>query len=250
MVNLEHQARYEWAARVAVAGTVLDAGCGIGSGTALLAMDAKEAVGVDSSPAAIEDAQREYGERATFRVGDIRCLPFEDGEFDVVACFEAIAHIAETDAALDELRRVLRPGGTLLISSPNRGAYPPGNPLHLREVTSDELRTSLSSRFANVGMYGQRTCFASLLGVSDVPARDTLPTRIRAGVTKLVRSPPGSEPYSVAAATDGALPPEPTEVVLGEHLDYEEQQRKLDVWQRRAVEAEAEVLSLKNRLQR
>jgi O-antigen biosynthesis protein len=245
--ELERHARYRWAARIAGAGKVLDAGCGIGRGTACLATYAHEAIGVDISPAAIEEAKTAFGDQARFHEADVRHLPFGDGEFDVVVCFEVIAHVLDTELVLDELHRVLRPGGMLLISSPNRDVYPAGNPLHLREMTRDELEEHLASRFANVALYGQHTYFASLLGVAATLAHEV---QVDADVAKLVGSPPGSELYSIAAATDAALPPEPAIVVLGEHPDYEQQRHELAAWRQRAIEAEAEALALRNRLQR
>lgn len=246
---LEHHARYGWAALLASGGRVLDAGCGSGAGTARLGEHAQAAVGVDVSPAAIEDARRSRGEQAEFREGDMRSLPFETAEFDVVVCFEALAHVAETDLVLDELRRVLRPGGLLLVSSPNRGAYPAGNPLHLAELSAEELERALAARFANCATYRQHSYFASLLGTAATLEHDDPRIQIETDVTKLAGTPAGEELYSVAAASDSALPPAPARLVLGAQLDYEEQARRLAAWQRRAIGAEAEALVLRRQLQ-
>jgi SAM-dependent methyltransferase len=218
---------------------VLDAGCGAGWGTAMLAASAVEAVGVDIAPPAIGEARRAHGETAEFREGDMRELPFEDGEFDCVVCFEALAQVAETETALDELRRVLRPGGALLVSSPNRAAYPPGNPLHLRELDSAELETLLLERFENVAIHRQQSYHASLLGSTEMLAHDEPGTPIEAKVVKAVGGAPGSELHAVAAASDGELPDPPAWLALGELVDYAEQQAQLEEWRERAVKAEA-----------
>jgi SAM-dependent methyltransferase len=247
-VGLERQARYRWAAEVAGGGRVLDAACGAGWGTAVLAAKAAAAVGVDFSPAAVGDARREHGGLADFHEGDLRELPFGRGEFDSVVCFEAIAHVAEPERVLDELHRVLRAGGTLLISAPNRGAYPPGNPLHLSEIASAELERMLGERFANVAVHRQQTHFASLLCSTKTQAAADVDMPIDVQVRKVAGGPAGSELHAVAAASDDELPPAPAWLVLGEAADYEEQQRQLAEWRERAVRAEAEALALRKEL--
>ncbi len=244
----EREVRYRWTAGATAGKRVLDAACGAGHGTALLAPGAAAAVGVDFSPAAIGAARERYGDLAEFVEGDLRSLPFEDGGFDTVVCFEAIAHVAEPAAVLDELRRVLRPGGALLISSPNREAYPPGNPLHLSELNSGELADLLSQRFANVAVHRQQTYFASLLCDDATLAAHDGDAEVRARVTKLNGGPAGSELHAVAAASDGELPPPPAWLALGEDADYAAQRRALEEWQERAVEAEAKALALEREL--
>jgi O-antigen biosynthesis protein len=240
-------ARYRWAAEV-VSGRVLDAACGTGHGTALLARVADVAVGVDFAPPALERARREHGAVAEFREGDLRDLPFDDAVFDHALCFEAIAHVREPETVVDELRRVLRPGGLLLISAPNRGVYPPGNPLHLSEISSLELQALLDARFANVAIYRQQTYFASLLGAASLLGQADLDAELDVGVAKLTGGPLGSELHAVAAATDGELPSAPASLSIGEEVDYADQRRMLEEWQRRAIEAESEVLALRRTL--
>jgi SAM-dependent methyltransferase len=85
-------------------------------------------------------------------VADAAILPWDDGHFDVVYAGEVVEHVAEPLPALDEWNRVLRPGGILIISTPNRdrllsrstGRIEPVNPEHLREFSAAELRTMLS----------------------------------------------------------------------------------------------------------
>jgi SAM-dependent methyltransferase len=85
---------------------VLDAGCGTAELAALIA--APEVVCVDASQAAVE-AARSRGLRA--EVAELERLPFVDGAFDVVTCNWVLYHLADVDAALAEIARVLRPGG-------------------------------------------------------------------------------------------------------------------------------------------
>lgn len=209
----------------------------------MLAESAVEAVGVDLSPIAISEARSEHGDGARFLEGDLREMPFEDGEFDHVVCFEALAQVAETEQVLDELRRVLRPGGVLMISSPNRDAYPPGNPLHLSEIDSAELEVLLAKRFAKVAVHRQQSYHASLLGTTEILAHDAAAEPLRAKILKTVGGPPGTELHAVTAATDGELPAPPAWLALGELVDYDEQQSQLEEWRERAIEAEAKVLT-------
>jgi SAM-dependent methyltransferase len=95
---------------------VLDAGCGDGTLSSLVA--ATEVVCVDQSPAAVEAAR---GRGLDARVADIRELPFRDGEFDLVLCAETLEHVRDVQLLLSETRRVLRPGGTLALSTPAYG---------------------------------------------------------------------------------------------------------------------------------
>lgn len=246
--NPERHVRYRWAASLVAGGRVLDAACGAGWGTAVLARRAKAVVGVDFSPPAIAEARRAHAGVGEFREGDLRELPFTDDEFDHVVCFEAIAHVPEPEPVIDELRRVLRPGGLLLISSPNSGVYPPGNPLHLSEMNSADLERVLKARFASVVMHRQQTYFASLLGSNALLAHDDPDTEIALEVTKLLGGAPGSELHAVAVATDGDLPAEPASLALGEDVDYTAQRRLLEEWQERAIDAESEVLALRREL--
>lgn len=230
----EHYARYRWAAGLVSGGDVLDAGCGTGSGTALLADEADRAVGVDVSQPVVAEATRHHGDRAEFVCGDVRRLPFESAQFDVVACFETLGQVTDTEAVLTELRRVLRPGGLLLVSAPNSGVYPDDNPFDVEELTPTELQMALQRRFANVAVNPQRTVMASLLG--DAREGDELEAR----VVLCTSQAPGSELYSVAVATDGALPAAPPWLALGSGLDWVHERRILEMWQDRAVHAETE----------
>lgn len=227
--------RYEWAATVAAGRTVLDVGCGRGWGVERMAARAKAAVGVDISPPVVEEARQLRD--AEFRCEDMRRLSFADGEFDVVVCFEAIERVAEIEAALEELGRVLAPGGVLLLSAVNRDVYPAGNPLHRRELGAGELRDLLAQRFASVDVYPQRIRTASLLAPGE-------PAREGAGALELATeaagpgAPVAEAAWSVAAAGDGELPPPPAHVALGPEVDEAAQRSLLDRWRQRALRAE------------
>ncbi|MBM0237196.1 class I SAM-dependent methyltransferase [Micromonospora sp. ATA32] len=96
-------------------GRALDAACGTGRHTGYLAARGHRVTGVDSSPDMLARARdRVHG--VEFLDGDVRRLPVGDGEFDLVVCGLALAHVAELPAAMAEFARVLRPGGHLVVS--------------------------------------------------------------------------------------------------------------------------------------
>lgn len=164
LIKCEHVARYLWAGKLVPGRNVLDAGCGVGYGSSILARaGAERVVGIDLDPEAVA-ATNALGERQVEAVrGDVRQLPFEDAEFDVVVCFETIEHIEEGDAALREFRRVLAPDGLLVVSSPNRGVYPPGNEHHVHEYKPAELVAAVEALFPAARRYGQRAWLATTL---------------------------------------------------------------------------------------
>ncbi|MBZ5583679.1 MAG: methyltransferase domain-containing protein [Acidobacteriia bacterium] len=156
----EHLARYAFAARLARGKRVLDAGCGAGYGTAELAEAAVWAVGADVSAEAVDFARANY-RQANLRFERASCaaLPHRGGAFDLVTAFEVIEHLEDWRGFLLEARRVLAPGGQLIVSTPNKLYYtesrgPQGaNPFHVHEFDFDEFRAALGSIFAHVCMF-------------------------------------------------------------------------------------------------
>ena len=216
LIETEHLARYWWASQLAPGRRVLDAGCGVGYGTAMLARaGATEAVGVDVAPEAVRAAAANAPQDASFREADLRALPFADASFDLVVCFEVIEHVAEQDAVIAELARVLSPDGVLAISSPNRDVYLPGNPHHVHEYVPDELRAALERCFAAVRLYRQHDWTTSAV-LADAQAADgSLAELDGLRAAKTLAREPGSEPYTIALAGPGALPDPPGRAILG-----------------------------------
>jgi len=153
----EHVARYAFAARFAEGKRVLDAGCGTGYGSAELARVAKIVIGLDLSREAVEWAGRNYSEPA-FLNGSCTMLPFCEGAFDLVVAFEVIEHLHQQTSFLAECRRVLSPGGLLIVSTPNSLYYAEAraeagpNPFHEHEFEADEFKAALRVQFANVSL--------------------------------------------------------------------------------------------------
>lgn len=154
-----HLKRYEFAAPWCTGKDVLDAGCGVGYGTAQLAGVARRVVGVDLSEEAIGYARGRYARpNVEFAVGDVQALDFAEGSFDAVCAFETIEHLPEPARFVREARRVLRTGGVLLASTPRAAvtAVSPANPFHEREFTPADFARLLRAEFPSVELYGQR----------------------------------------------------------------------------------------------
>jgi SAM-dependent methyltransferase len=156
----EHRSRYRFAAGLARPGQrILDAASGAGFGLWLLERTGACAVGVDYAANALSDVRRRQPLARVVRADATR-LPFHSEAFDLVVSFETIEHVADACALVHGIRRVLKPGGYLVLSTPNRDFGPPGlharNPFHVREFTPDDLRFLLSEAFREVRLYGQR----------------------------------------------------------------------------------------------
>ncbi len=165
----EHMHRYAMARPLCDGLRVLDAACGEGYGSALLAAGAARVDGVDLSDEAVGHARSRYGERANlaFHEADVTQLPFDDASFDRVVSFETLEHLEAQDAMLAEFRRVLRPDGVLLISSPDKAVYTDqhgnDNEFHLRELYRDELESLLGRHFPALRLLGQKLVFHSAI---------------------------------------------------------------------------------------
>ncbi len=162
-IAYEHWHRYAFADRLVKGKRVLDAACGEGYGSALLARSAASVVGVDIDAATIAHARAQYRDaRLRFVEGSCTSLPLPDGAVDVVVSFETIEHLPEADqpAMLAEFARVLAPGGVLVISSPNRALYSDArdyvNEFHVHELYRDGLEKLLKGRFGAQRWFHQR----------------------------------------------------------------------------------------------
>lgn len=115
-------AYYERPAMIALAGDVrgrriLDAGCGSGPLSAALRERGAEMSGFDGSPAMIELARRRLGDAVPLEVADLaEPLPYDDDSFDDVVASLVLHYLEDWSGPLAELRRVLKPGGRLIVS--------------------------------------------------------------------------------------------------------------------------------------
>lgn len=115
--------RYYWAAQYAQNRDVLEVACGAGPGLRYLAQRARSVTGGDLSPEILSRAKRHAGNDVELRVFDAQDLPYADASFDTVIIFEALYYVPSAERFVAEAKRVLRPGGLLLISNANRDLY-------------------------------------------------------------------------------------------------------------------------------
>jgi SAM-dependent methyltransferase len=193
-----HLKRYEFALPWCRGRDVLDGACGVGYGTAHLAREAGRVVGVDRDEGAIAYARAHYAAaNVEFRVADLLDLDLPDASFDVVCSFETIEHLPDPDAFLLEVTRVLRPGGTFLVSTPrsDETTRRPDNPFHELELSAADFASLLEAHFAGVELYGQRrlqTARHRLLQRLDVLGLRRRLTFLRPA-SRLVGTPPMAE---------------------------------------------------------
>ena len=155
-----HRKRYEFALPLCDGKHVLDAGCGVGYGTALLAEAARRVVGVDVTREAIAYARARYAApNVEFDDGDVQGLERADAEFDVVVSFETIEHVPDPERFVAEMRRVLRPAA---CSSSRRRAPRteprPENPFHEVELAPRRLRAPAPARSTTSSSTASAAC--------------------------------------------------------------------------------------------
>lgn len=159
--HLIHMKAYDVAAEMSNGKVVLDYGCNNGYGTALMSDVSKKVIGVDVSRHAIESAHERYGKIANteFYLLQDRVLPLDDNTVDMVVSFQVVEHIENTTPYFDEIRRVLRPDGVAVFTTPNAAirldpGMRPWNKFHFREYVATELQEELIEYFSEVSIYG------------------------------------------------------------------------------------------------
>ena len=144
-----HEAAYRWVVRtVDVRRTVvLEAGAGEGYGGALLAgSGAARVAALDLDAAALRHAGATYPALAPVRA-NLVALPVRDGSVDVLVGAQTVEHLWDQPRFAAECARVLRPGGRLVLTTPNRATFPPGNVFHSRELDAAELVDLIAPAF-------------------------------------------------------------------------------------------------------
>lgn len=168
VIELEHVHRYLMAKELAKGRDVLDIASGEGYGSAMLAKVARTVVGVDNSEQAIAHAEHTYIQHnLEYKLGSCEAIPLPDACVDLVVSFETIEHHDQHEAMMLEIKRVLRPEGVLIISSPDKYEYSVvtkyRNPYHVKELYRQEFEELVSSHFRNVTYLGQRVVCGSAI---------------------------------------------------------------------------------------
>ncbi len=187
---LEHIGRYLFAGPYAAGQMVLDAACGTGYGAYYLAsQSAIRVTGVDLSRRAAAYAGLTYRMRSLhYCAGDVTRMPFGPRQFTLITSFETVEHLRNPEAFVDECRRLLKPGATLIISTPNRVVHSSQDftvPYHEKEFLLEEFKQMVERHFDIRGIYGQmplrpeRLASGKRASASLVHAASHVPRRIR-----------------------------------------------------------------------
>ncbi|HDR8857321.1 glycosyltransferase [Burkholderia territorii] len=208
-IELEHLHRYLCALDLCGGKDVLDIASGEGYGSSLLAGAARSVIGVDIAEDAVVHAQQRYrADNLEYRVGSAASIPVGDSSVDVVVSFETIEHHDQHDEMMAEIKRVLRPGGFLIMSSPDKRVYSEisgfSNPYHIKELTRDEFVDLLGRYFRRSAIYGQRVAYGSVLLAENLDTR----TRGYAKHDGRIECAQGlvDPMYLIAVASDADLP--------------------------------------------
>jgi SAM-dependent methyltransferase len=209
----EHWHRYAFARSLVRGKRVLDAACGEGYGSNLLADSAAEVIGVDISEQAIAHARTRYASRGnlSFAVGDAAALDFPAQRFDIVVSFETLEHLAAQQELVAGFARVLADDGVLLISSPDKQTYSDvagfRNEFHVRELYREELLDLLRPHFPEVRLYGQKLLFQSALWSLDGSGEGSDISTAEGGGSKISADFDYAPMYYIAACSRRPLPP-------------------------------------------
>lgn len=132
-----------------IRGRVLEIGTGSGYGVEVIAPHAEEFVTLDKFRCEVELPPHVKQLTAT-----VPPLPFANEEFDCVISFQVIEHIKKDDVLIREIARVLKPGGVMILSTPNRLMSLTRNPWHIREYSAEEFYRLMAPHFAQVEQLG------------------------------------------------------------------------------------------------
>lgn len=207
LITLEHMHRYAIACQMATGKSVLDLACGEGYGSHLLTNVAESVTGADIDKDTIAAARQKYKrENLTFVNCPATDLPFADNSFDLVVSFETLEHLEEHRRMLAELKRVLRPAGIVLISTPDKMNYSDKtgyqNPYHIKELYLSEFQQLLNEYFKNATLYSQ---YSGLYSVCCNEHSNGTPVVYTGSFEKLGEPNTNSAPYIIGLASDSDL---------------------------------------------
>ncbi len=135
-------------------GSLLEIGCGVGRGIEILKDHFDSYTAVDKNKVLLQELARQYEGIRFVQAVAPDFSAFSDNTFDYVVSFQVIEHIRDDHTFLDEIHRMLKPGGKAIITTPNKTMSLTRNPWHIREYTTQELKHLCEERFSHVTTLG------------------------------------------------------------------------------------------------
>lgn len=149
--------------------TVVDIASGEGYGSNLMAAKAKQVYGIDISEEAVLFASEKYSNTTnlSFKIGAVENIPLADETADVIVSFETLEHTDKHHEMMKEIKRILKPGGIVIISSPDKANYTDRfnriNEYHVKELYLEEFKDLLNQYFTTSYFYYQTFVTGSLI---------------------------------------------------------------------------------------
>ncbi|MPT33962.1 MAG: class I SAM-dependent methyltransferase [Flavobacterium sp.] len=226
---IDHLHRYAIAQQYVTGKTVLDIASGEGYGTNLLSENAAFVYGVDIDETTVAAATRKYHKNnIRFQQGSTSSIPLENQSVDVVVSFETIEHHDQHDEMMREIKRVLKPGGMVIISTPDKLYYSDQrnfkNEFHIKELYQQEFETLLSGYFAKQQLLAQRYCNGNSV-LTDIASPEQ--PVIITGDYKAVQQTDIPALYLVAIASDESFERQGLSVFDGSSIMEIEYQQKM-----------------------
>jgi 2-polyprenyl-3-methyl-5-hydroxy-6-metoxy-1,4-benzoquinol methylase len=228
----EHMTRYAAAVALVKNKVVLDIASGSGYGSSMLAEAASQVYGVDADATAVAYAQKTYqSKNIKFIAGNGTSIPLDDNTVDVVVSFETIEHIDDYKGFMKEVKRVLRPDGLLVLSTPNDPEFSEGNHFHVHEFEHKELLGLVDEFFSNKKEYFQGTWLYN--AVVDEQILTGKSTRLAIDTMQLSGKPLNKALYFFVLCSDRKI----NEVVppiaaASQHWSAREEQEKNEAYQK------------------
>jgi len=162
--TVEHLHRYGIVMPYVENKIVLDIASGEGYGSKLISTRAQKVTGVDIDPATVQNAIDKYqAPNLTFLQGSADKIPVADSSVDVVVSFETIEHHDKHEEMMKEIKRVLKPGGVMIMSSPEKTGDVSFNEFHVKELSRSEFIDLVRAHFKFSKFYSQKIVFGSMI---------------------------------------------------------------------------------------
>lgn len=208
-IESEHIHRYLIGKEYAKNKVVLDIASGEGYGTKILTESAQYVYGVDISSEAVDYARKKYSSlnNVEFIEGNCAAIPLPADSVDMVCSFETIEHHDQHHEMMEEILRVMKPDGVLMMSSPDKYVYSDSvnyqNPFHVKELYDFEFESLIRSYFKNAIFHRQKVFYGSIVSAAGI--NDEF-IQFRIGEANAFRSQLDAAPYLIAVASNSELP--------------------------------------------